>query len=152
MGFVIQWVVYLVAFVGGSAIAYGIVALRNKTSARESAAAESGSVEPEPERVGLVSEPVTQVGSDSRTPEAGSETELSQPQSPELPAQWPGDESVSVVSASSSAEPVLAMVEPQPETVDAEAASVELEPVTVESEVEPLEPEPEPLEPEPVVV
>ena len=52
MGFVIQWVVYLVAFVGGSAIAYGIVALMNKTRARASAGAESVSVGRRPTRLG----------------------------------------------------------------------------------------------------
>src|ERR1700709_712218 len=107
MGFLIQWVVYLAAFLGGSAMAYGIVASKNKISRRGSAGAKAESVELAPEEV----EPVARVGSDSQASESGSEVELSPPHWPVDPAQWPVNESVSAGSAPSSAESVLETVE-----------------------------------------
>lgn len=43
MGFVIQWLIYLAAFVAGSAVAYGIVAVMTRSGSRQ---ADSGRLEP----------------------------------------------------------------------------------------------------------
>ncbi len=117
MGFLLQWLVYLAAFVAGSAVAAGIVCLLIKPyrpeseseSESESGPAASGVAEsptpevaatelaqpqwpnaepePEPEPVEPAAEP--EVG-ESEAVEYGPETDLTRPHWPGSPSQWPG--------------------------------------------------------------
>lgn len=91
MGFVIQWLVCLVAFVGGSAVAFGIATLLRNARGERSEPETSPAAEPEP----LEPEVSEEQASDSVVepePDAGvdAEPEVSDPQWPGPPSAWPG--------------------------------------------------------------
>ncbi|MHA7653344.1 channel accessory protein ArfB [Mycobacterium sp. ML4] len=128
MSFLIQWLVYLAAFVAGSAVAYGIVSLLIKTRTAPAPA----EIAPQP-----VSHPASEL-----EPVAAAEPG---PEVDAPPPRWPEFEAASTEQEPQTFEQLLWPATAQPVTEVSEPDEPEPDPVGPE----PQSPEPEELEAEP---